>query len=139
MDVDTLLKALDNEQNTHLLELTNKKIKHMKEDILSQLHLTQEEKHTITKKLKEYRYVDGMNELTYGSFIRWIPITDPDNIFLTTTAIFCEFKIKEDGVHFLYKNFNNRFAQMKMDECLLFQKMSLQEKVLLTALDHLSR
>jgi hypothetical protein len=139
MDVDTLLKALDDDENSHLLELTNKKIRQMNLDILKQLHLSQEDTLQIIKKLKHYRYVDGMNELKYGSFIRWIPITDPNNIFLTTGAIFCEFKITNNGVSIVYKNFNNRLAQIKMDECLLFQKLTKQEMVLLSALDHLSK
>jgi len=139
MDVDTLMKALDNDENAHLLELTNKKIRQMNLDILKQLHLSQEDTMDILKKLKHYRYVDSMNELKYGSFIRWIPITDPNNIFLTSGAIFCEFKILQTGVSIVYKNFSKRLAQIKMDECLLFQKLTNQEMVLLSALDHLSK
>ena len=37
MDINTLLKALDNEDNSHLLNLTNKKIKTMKMEILKEL------------------------------------------------------------------------------------------------------
>jgi hypothetical protein len=36
------------------------------------------------------------------------------------------------------KNYTNRHFQIKMDECLLFQKLTDQEKVILHALDHLS-
>jgi len=37
------------------------------------------------------------------------------------------------------KNFAGKHYQTKMDECLLFQKMTGQELVLLAALDHLSK
>jgi hypothetical protein len=132
------MKALDNECNSHLLELTSEKIKKMNWDILQQLHLSREDTKDIMKKLKQYRYVDGMNELKYGTFIRWIPIVDPDNIYLTTPAIFCEFKVKKEGVCVVYKTFKGKYSQSKMDECLLFQKITDQEMVLLSALDHLS-
>ena len=138
MDVETLLKALDNESNSHLLELTHKKIHDMKCDILGELSLSKKEVETYLSKLKDYRFVDSMNEIKYGSFIRWIPIVDPKHIFLTTGAIFCEFKVKKDGVAFVYKNFKNRQAQGNWDECLMFQKMTTQEHVLLSALDHLA-
>ena len=35
------------------------------------------------------------------------------------------------------KNFMHRHYTFKMDECLVFQKLTDQEKILLSALDHL--
>ena len=139
MDVDKLLKALDNEENSKFMNLTTKKIYDMKLAILKELQLSQQDITEIMRKLKEYMYVDEMNELRYGAFIRWIPIKDPDNVHLTPGGILCEIKVTDDGVSLACKNFAHKYYQIKMDECLVFQKLTSQEQVLLSALDHLAK
>ena len=141
MDVDKLLKALDDESNENLFNFTTKKILEMNLQVLKELHLDRAETLDILKKLKEYKYVDEMNELKYGTYLRWIPINNPENIYLTKGAIFCELNITDNGVFIVCKNFgySAKHFQIKMDECLIFQKLSSQEKVLLSALDHLSK
>jgi hypothetical protein len=139
MDVDKLLKALDNDENEKFLILTTNKINEMKQEILSELNLSKDEKKGLIQKLKEYVYVDEMNDLRYGAFIRWIPIKDPDNVHLTPGGILCEIKVTDDGVSLACKNFAHKYYQIKMDECLIFQKLTSQEQVLLSALDHLAK
>ena len=89
------------------------------------------------QKLKNYRYVDEVKDLKYGAFIRWFKITDPNNISLVNGAILCDIKIQNDGIHLVFKNFMNRFIQIRMDECILFQKISDQEAIILSVLDYL--
>jgi len=139
MDIEKLNKALDNEENEYLINLTTKKINGMKREIIQELELSKELEKDYLKKLKEYRYIDEMNELKIGSFVRWIPITDPDDIHLTKGGIVCDLKITNTGMSIVVKNFAGKHYQTKMDECLLFQKMTGQELVLLAALDHLSK
>jgi len=141
MDVNKLLKALDDESNDQLFNLTTKKILEMNLQVLKELQLDRNETLEILKKLKEYRYIDEMNDLKYGTYLRWIPLNDPENIHLTKGATFCELKITDNGVFIVCKNFgySTRHFQIKMDECLVFQKLTPQELVLLSALDHLSK
>jgi hypothetical protein len=141
MDVQKLLKALDDETNETLLNFTTDKIREMNLNILKELHLSKKDTLEIMKKLKEYKYVDEMNELKYGAYIRWIPIEDPTNIYLTQGALFCEMKITDDGVFCVCKNygFKSKHFQLSMDKNLIFQKLTDQEQVLLSALDHLSK
>ena len=141
MGVQKLLKALDDETNETLLNFTTDKIKEMNLNILKELHLSKQDTLDILQKLRDYKYVDEMNELKYGTFIRWIPIEDPTNIYLTKGAIFCEMKITDDGVFCVCKNFGFpvRHFQISMDKNLIFQKLTDQELVLLSALDHLSK
>ena len=142
MDVNKLIDALDNENNEKILNLTTKKIKEMNMKILMELSLSREKLLDITKKLNGYRYVDEIDELKCGTYLKWILLTDPDpdNLELNKGALFCEIKCKDDGVFIVCKNmgFSSRHFQIKMDECLLFQKLTTQELVLLSALDHLS-
>lgn len=141
MDIDKLLKALDDESNISLINFTSDKIKEMNLNILKELHLSKTETLELLKKLKDYKYVDEMNELKYGTHIRWIPLEDPSNIKLKSGAIFCEMKIKEDGVYCVCKNYgyNFRYFQLSLDRNLIFQKLTDQELILLSALDHLSK
>jgi len=140
MDTNKLLKALDDESNETLMNFTTKKIREMNLKILKELELPKKELIDIFNKLKDYKYVDEMNELKYGTFLRWIPIEDPTNIQLTKGAIFCEMKITDDGVFCICKNFGFpvRHFRISMDKNLIFQKLTDQELVLLSALDHLS-
>jgi len=141
MDVNKLLKALDDDSNETLFNFTTEKIREMTLKILKELHLPRKETIDIFNKLRDYKYVDEMNDLKYGTFIRWIPIEDPENIHLTKGAIFCEMKITDDGVFCVCKNFGfpARHFQISMDKNLIFQKLTDQEMVLLSALDHLSK
>ena len=135
MDLEEIIKAAENDNNSHILNLTTLSIHKMKNHILDELQLTKVEKMEIMKKIKKYRYVDQMNELKYGGFIRWINITNPENLFLTNGAIFCDFKINDNGVMILYKNFYGKTYEFKMEECIIFQKLSYQEEVLLKVMD----
>lgn len=138
LDANELMKALDNEENEKLLNMTTKKIVKMNYDIVKELHLGRDETLNYMKKLKGYKYVDEIEDLKYGAFIRWIPITNPQHIPLHHSGIICEIKITDDGVLIVCKNFMHRHYTFKMDECILFQKLSNQELVLLSALDHLN-
>jgi hypothetical protein len=141
MDVNKLLKALDDDSNETLLNFTTNTIRDMTLKILKELHLPKQETIDIFNKLKDYKYVDEMNELKYGTFLRWIPIEDPTNIYLSKGALFCEMKITDDGVFCVCKNFGfpARHFQISMDKNLIFQRLTDQEQVLLSALDHLSK
>jgi hypothetical protein len=141
MNIPKLMKALDDESNESLFNFTTAKIREMNLKIIQELHLSKTETIDIYNKLKEYKYVDEMNDLKYGLYIRWIPIDDPTNIYLTKGAIFCEMKILDEGVFCICKNFGfpTRHFQISMDRNLVFQKLSEQELVLLSALDHLAK
>ena len=141
MDVNKLLQALDDESNESLMNFTSDKIKEMNLNILKELHLSKKDTLDLLTKLNDYKYVDEMNELKYGSYIRWIPIEDPDNVHLTQGALFCEMKITDNGVFCVCKNYGykTRHFQISMDKNLIFQKLTNQELILLSALDHLSK
>ena len=139
MDVNKLLKALDDETNETLFNFTSDKIKEMNLNVLKELQLPRKDTLEILKKLQDYKYVDEMNDLKYGAYIRWIPIEDPTNIYLTKGAIFCEIKTTDSGISLVCKNYMNNFFTINMDTNLIFQKLTDQEQILLSALDHLAK
>ena len=141
MDVNKLLKSLEDETNENLFNFTSDKMREMNLKIIKELHLPRDESLSILKKLKEYKYVDEMSDLKYGTYIRWIPIENPKQIDLTKGAIFCEMKITDEGVFLICKNlgYSSKHFRISMDTNLIFQKLTQQELVLLSALDHLSK
>jgi len=139
MDTELLLKALDDTTNENLMNFTTDKLREMTLNILKELHLPRDETLVLLNKLKDYKYVDEMSDLKYGTFVRWIPLEDPDNLVLSRGAIFCEMKITDEGVLCVCKNFgySNKYFSISMDTNLIFQKLTDQELVLLSALDYL--
>ena len=139
MDVNNLLVALDNETNETILGLSTNKILRMNLNILKELELDKETTLNYLKKLKGYRYIDELSELKYGAFIKWIPITDPNYLPLNYSGMICDINITDKGVFIKCKNFMHRHYTFKMDECLIFQKLTSQEMIILSALDHLDK
>jgi hypothetical protein len=141
MNVNKLIKALDDETNENLFNFTSDKMREMNLKIIKELQLPRDESLSILKKLKEYKYVDEMSDLKYGTYIRWIPIENPKQIGLTKGAIFCEMKITDEGVFLICKNlgYSSKHFRISMDSNLIFQKLTDQELILLSALDHLAK
>ena len=135
---DYLLKSLDNENNSSMNNLSSKKIKSMKNDYLQQLQLSREKLKEYHTKLKEYRYVDDLSDIQYGRYIRWINLKDPTNISLTQGGLIIDIKICQGGIQVVCKNFRNKKFQIKIDECFIFQKLTDQEKIILSALDYVN-
>jgi len=139
--MNELVSALndDGENYESLFSLSTKKILKMNYEMLLQLHLDKTTTLRYLKGLKEYRYVDEIHDLKCGVFIKWIPLIDPTNIPLNFSGIICEIKIADDVVLIVCKNFMHRHYTFNMAECLIFQKLSPQEKVILMALDELEK
>tara|TARA_B100000482_G_C12612541_1_gene299707 strand:+ start:155 stop:580 length:426 start_codon:yes stop_codon:yes gene_type:complete len=136
LDISSLLKALDNDNNENIMDLDLDKIQKMKHNILSELELSENKYSSIMNSLREYKYIDEIPDLDYGHYIRWIPLKNPTNIKLTNGGILCDIKVNEQ-VSLLCKNRSNRFFQIKLDECLVFQKLSEQEKIILNVINYL--
>ena len=137
MDVNKLLYALDNDSNESIVSLTSKKILEMNFNIIKELHLDNPTTINYLKQLRGYRYVDEVHELKHGSFIRWIPIIDPNYLPLHYCGMICDIKITDNGVIITCKNFMHRHYTFNMEETLIFQKLTPQEKIIIQALDHL--
>ena len=88
LDVNDLIQALENENNTNVAGLSSAVMKKMKNDILQKLQLSGGELKQYHKVLKDYKYVDELNELQVGRFIRWIRLDkDTTDIKLVNGAV----------------------------------------------------
>ena len=138
LDMDGLLHALDNENNSSIGDLTTAKIQTYKNNALQQLQLSREILKQYHKKLKNYRLVEELPDVQYGHYIRWISLKDPNKIKLTNGGIICDIRVFNEQVHIRCKNNLNHIMQIILDECLVFQKLSDQERVILDVLDYLA-
>lgn len=138
LDIDTLINALDNDDNAKLMKLDYTSVKKMKNDMLQRLGLSREVLVKYHKSLKHYRYIDEIPDIKFGSYVRWISLTNPNNIKLTNGGVVCDVKIGND-VSVLCRNRNNLVFEFKMAKCLVFQKLSEEERVLLSAMEYLNK
>ena len=139
LQIDQLLGALENETNASIMELTNAKIKQINNDALQRIQIRGNDLKSMHKKLKEYRVIRDLRDLQLGYYIRWIPLKDPTKIYLTNGGIIIDIDILKNGIHIRVKNNRNRIFQIKYDECVIFQKLTVQEKIILSVLDHLDK
>ncbi len=137
LDIGALLSALKNEDNETVMDLNHKKIDEIKNDMLSRLKLSENVMIEFQKSLKDYRYIDELPEINYGRYVRWIPLKNVNVAKLTSGGFVCDVKI-DDGINIVCKNARNRHFQFKMGDCLIFQKLSQQEQVLLSAMDYIN-
>ena len=138
-DINKLLEtALNNDNNANIMELTNEKIATWKNNALQRLFLERSKLKSFHKKLKEYKHISGMDDLSFGHYIRWVNLKNPENFKLTNGAIVCDIKVINDQVQIICKG-GKRIFQIKFDENMIFQKLSDQEKIILSVLDHLNK
>ena len=133
-----LLKALENENNEDITKYNSRLLKQIKNDYLQKLNLSRDKLKEFHEKLKDYRYVDDLDSINYGRYIRWINLNKPENITLTSGGIIIDIKILSNGIHLLCKNYQNKKFQIKLDENIIFQRLTPQEKVILSALDYVA-
>jgi len=137
-----LINSLENEGNHHILHLTKGKIKSNINDILQKIQITNDELKTYHTKLDGYRYIDNVNEYEYGRFVRWINL-NKNNPVLTNggiiTSIIHDSDAPDSYVCIRVKNNRNRFFCIRSNECLIFQKLSEQEYILLDLMTYLKQ
>jgi hypothetical protein len=139
IDVDALLAKIENEDN-HYLE--NKTLADISKDIfdsISELNITDELATNFCNRLSGYRYVERVCDLRNGKLMRWIK--RPTNFelnekSLTNGGILMNIKIENSGVQLLCRNNASRFFNIKFDDCLVFQKLTMEEQLILMSYEY---
>jgi len=136
VDLDKILESIENDNNDYLQNKSMKIITNEIYNSVNNLTLSPILKFDYCKKLVGYRIVEDIHELHKGKHIRWISTT---KLNLTTGGIVVDIKFLDNGTQVLCKNNMNRFIQIKMDDCILFQKMSLEEQFITMAYEYLDK
>jgi hypothetical protein len=135
IDIDELLRVIEQDKSEYL---ENKTIDDIIQENISELKsigLNSENIRKTCEKLTGYRHVDNLYDLHKGKHIRWIRRDDPDKK-LTNGGIVMEIKFFDNGTHVLCRNNQHRLFQIKFDNSILFQKMSVGEQLILMAYEH---
>lgn len=135
-----LLKSyMYNENNESILDMTTSKIKKNKNLIIQELPVTIKFKNELKKKLKNYRYIDEIDELHIGTYIRWIKIKNTyTDLKLTNGGILLDV-LFQNNIYLQIKNNMNQIFQINFNENLIFQKLTHQEIVILYAIDNINK
>jgi len=142
LNIDLLTRAAENEDNAHMLELTMESVIAAKMGILNDLSLDDDEKNSIMEKLKGYVYIDEIHEVRSGTYVRWLNMEYDDDTAIVVTSlakggIFCDIRFSDYGAVMRCKTFRNQYYEVKLDNVILFRKLTPQEQVLMCALTYL--
>jgi hypothetical protein len=134
INIDELLDETNDVKNDYLQDKTIQEIQQNIHEALSESLHGQIDIVPYTEKLKDYRLVDEVGELHIGKHIRWMR---RGTTKLTNGGIVVEVKFLDKGINVLCKNAIHRFIQIKYDDCLIFQKLSIDEQLILTVNQHI--
>jgi hypothetical protein len=129
-------KIIDDIDKYKLSDLNTEIIKNRKNEILKQI-LDDDEFKKYKPLLNDYRYVDEVDELRIGSYIRYFVLKDnDDDLKLARGGFIMDIQASKEDIIILCKN-NGNFWKIKINNCVIFQKNTKQEEVLIKILDHL--
>ena len=138
-EMKLLLNAMDNENNESIFQLTSKEIHDQKIEALTELELSNDMTVNFLTQLKEYIHVFELPDIKFGSYIKWIPLSDPSKLKLTKGGIVCDIITADYGSVIKCKNYRNQFMFVAVDKVLLFRKLSNQEKILISVSNYLNK
>jgi hypothetical protein len=137
LNIDQLLDALDDEKNDSILKHTPQEINDTKYNLFKSLNLTEENISDLLNRLNDYRFIENIDDLIEGSYIRWINLNELPEFKLKTGAKLISIKTKdnEDDNNLLscvkFIGGITSYFNIKFETNLIFQKMSDQELMLL--------
>jgi|TARA_Y100000816_G_C26057326_1_gene554920 hypothetical protein len=134
--IEEIIQELDDK---NLLYLSSSKIKELKNNILQKMYLTRNELLHYHKVLKDYRFVDELDEIQIGKYVRWFNLANQEKISLTNGGIIIDIKDGKEDILIVCKNNRNRIYTFRLNQCIVFQKLSTQEQILIKIIDYASK
>jgi hypothetical protein len=143
MEIKEILEKLEDEQHDYLQNKTLASISKDIYDILKFHEYTDDKIESMYNKLNGYRYVENIHELHSGKDVKVLRISNPyDANFNKMDSVIKYFGkvtnivFEDNGVLIRCVMFTNklRYCNYKYDNFLTFQKLSDDEKIILTLL-----
>jgi len=126
IDVDALLEKIG---ENHYLE--NKDLDDISREIFETVSSVIKDDHmakSCCMRLTGFRLVDRVCDLRNWRLIRWIKGGS-----LTNGGLLMNVKIENKGVVLLCRNNVGRFFNVRFDDCVIFQKLTMEEQIVLMA------
>ena len=143
LKTDELLSAYEKEGNKYLDNKSNQDIEDEKLASLETTDsLTKTERIELMKKLIGYRYVDEIDSLHIGKYTRYIhkyPLDDDEEFTykLSQGAFLTVVDYLDTGIVLTLKSWNGRVFRINFDNCLIYQKLSAGEELVLMSADYI--
>ena len=134
------------------MNLSKEIITKEKNDILQRLPLERETLKTFHKKLKNYRYINNLNDFKVGNYVRWINLenllereknedseTNENTVIkLTNGGFICDIVENSNGKpNLLCRNSFNRLFEISLNKCIVFQKLNNHENIIMSILQYI--
>jgi len=133
IDVDAILNKIENDGGSYLENKTLADNSKEIMDVLKSIDIPDYLSMNYCIRLAGYRVVDKICDLRNGRMMRWIKKA---NKALTNGGILMNIKIENNGVHLLCRNSASRFFNIKFDDCLVFQKLTMEEQIILMSTEY---
>ncbi len=127
IDTDVLLEELTKNKHNHLEDKTNADIINEMRDVLEFYELDVD---TYLPRLIGYRFAGDLVDLVPGQHVRWIR-----DQTLTNGGIYLGSSFTNTGTVLKIKLYAGRIVSVSMQNCIVFQKLSFGESVVLYASD----
>jgi hypothetical protein len=134
--MEQIIQELDRK---NLLHLNSGKIKELKNNILQKLYLSREELLKYHKVLDRYRYVDELDEIKIGAYLRWFNLKNTQNVKLTNGGILIDVQPGIDDINLICKNNRNMLFTLNLNKSIVFQKINYQEELLIKIVDYIQK
>jgi len=137
LDPEELLRELAKDKNNYIEEKTTARIfNEMKQSIVDEFENADVD--NMLKKLIGYRVVDELDAIHIGQYTRWIQKYQ-DDVKLTNGGILLNVTFTSEGINLTIRLWNTRVIQVRFDDCLVFQKLSFGEQLILMASDYVNK
>ena len=137
IDVGKLLDNMSEEQSSYFDDLNTDTLRTEKLNSLGSLGLSEEILLDWMTKLEKYRFVDELQQLQMGRYIRWVPTYNMNELRLTKGGFICGIYIEESGIEIEVVAHRRRVSCFRFDNAIIFQHLSKQEEVIMSLMNYL--
>jgi hypothetical protein len=140
LEPEDLLRELAKDKHSYIENKTNAEImREIKQSILDEFGEEMPDKQlaALMKNLIGYRVVDELDTLHIGQYTRWMQKYQ-DTVKLTNGGILLNTTFTSEGINLTIKLWNNRLIQARFDDCLVYQKLSFGEQLILMASEYVN-
>ena len=136
IDTELLNKALENSNNDDIINLTYDIIENSKIKLYRIINLDDCEKVKFQNQLKNYIFIDTIDKLKIGNYLRWIKVEEK---YLYKGGFLLDIIISNENINLLMKNITNKTFTIVFNDIYLFKKISNQENIILKAMEYLQK
>lgn len=128
-DVEKWMEKIDDTQYNYLEGKTSEVLENEKKNVLNN-------NDKLLQSLAMYRFVNNLQELRLGRYCRWIVVGKEEQMSLHGGGYLIKVSFLEKGVYLLCERLKKYKMQVKMDDAIVFQKMTAEEWVVVMANDY---